>query len=337
VDFRASRDDVRLPEGLPAVLRRVVSRGRPSDDRPRGERQVALSGKGAIETVEDAGRFEDRAGADVVAEDLRGMRRGAGHAEDPVRRAAARRDGFSGAAGAVLESDCRLAAGSEVDEVLPRVGQRLARLLLVPGEDHGEVHPVERSRVLQGAEREERDDVSALHVDDARSARPPAGKSFESLERAVLLEHRVEMADEQDGPSGARVLGDEMAGPGERRAVDPPRAKSETVELVPEDRADLADTGEIHRPAVDGDDPLQEPLRGVPPGLDRPDDPPFGRGERVRRGGEREGAEREDDDPRHSWHGARSLSQGRDRRGYRCACRALEGWAILRESGEGGL
>ena len=66
-------------------------------------------------------------------------------------------------------------------------------------------------------------------------ARGPLVDALELLERAVRLEHRVEMADEQDARPGARMLGDEMAGALERRAVDPARREAERVELGAED------------------------------------------------------------------------------------------------------
>ena len=63
---------------------------------------------------------------------------------------------------------------------------------------------------------------------------------LELLERAVGLEHGVEVADEQDVRPGPGMVGDEVAGAVQRRAVDPARLEPERVELGAEHVADGA-------------------------------------------------------------------------------------------------
>ena len=67
--------------------------------------------------------------------------------------------------------------------------------------------------------------------------------TLELLERTVGFEHGVEMSDEQDARSGARMIGDEMSRALERGAVDPPRVEPERVELGAEHASDLAHAG----------------------------------------------------------------------------------------------
>ena len=88
-----------------------------------------------------------------------------------------------------------------------------------------------RAGRLQRLQRLDDDDVAALHVDDAGAARVRLVDPLELLERAVRFEHRVEMADQQDLRSRPGMLGDEVPGALERRAVDPPRLEAERVEL----------------------------------------------------------------------------------------------------------
>ena len=54
--------------------------------------------------------------------------------------------------------------------------------------------------------------TAALHVDDAGAAGLRVAEALHLLERAVGFEHRVEMADEEDLGSRARVLRDQVPG-----------------------------------------------------------------------------------------------------------------------------
>ena len=64
------------------------------------------------------------------------------------------------------------------------------------------------------------------------------------------------MPDEQQFRTGPRVLGDEVAGTMKRSAIYPSRGEAERVQLDAQHVGDSADTGEVHRPAVDVDDAL---------------------------------------------------------------------------------
>ena len=107
-------------------------------------------------------------------------------------------------------------------------------------------------------ERVQDDDVAALHVDDARAARRRIVQPLEALKRTARLEHRIEVPDEEYLGSGPRMLGDQVAGAMERRAVDPASREAERVELRPEHVADLTHAGEVHRAAVDVHDALEQ-------------------------------------------------------------------------------
>ena len=81
---------------------------------------------------------------------------------------------------------------------------------------------------------------------------------LERLERAVALEHRVEVADEDDARSLARMVGDQVPGALEAAAVDPRRLEPERVELLAEQIPDGAHAREVVRAAVDVDGLLEQ-------------------------------------------------------------------------------
>src|SRR5262249_31358946 len=99
---------------------------------------------------------------------------------------------------------------------------------------------------------------------------------LEFLEWAVLLEHGVEMGDEQHALALARrmpgTLGDEVAGATETAAVDPAGLEAERLELRTQDVRHCAYAGEVHRAAIDVDDLFHRPHRGCLPGLPVSDD-----------------------------------------------------------------
>ncbi len=69
-------------------------------------------------------------------------------------------------------------------------------------------------------------------------ARLPA--RVEALERAVGLEHRVEMADQEDVAAAAAMGGDDMAGAAGLAHVDPAHLEAERLELGAHHLADRA-------------------------------------------------------------------------------------------------
>ena len=148
---------------------------------------------------------------------------------------------------------------AELDQVAARDVERTAGALLVAGEDDADRDVVERAGLVQRLERLDDDDVAALHVGDARAARDIA-VAFEGLERAVLLEDRVQMTDQEE-PLAARAhpLGDEVAGPLEReRHRHPPHVEAQRFQLGGEEVGDGAYAARVHRAAVDVDQALEQ-------------------------------------------------------------------------------
>ena len=66
------------------------------------------------------------------------------------------------------------------------------------------------------------------------------------------------MADQEEVWSRSRMLGDEMAGTLEQRAIDPSRREPEPIEFFAEPPADGADAGKVLCAAVDVDDVLEQ-------------------------------------------------------------------------------
>ena len=173
--------------------------------------------------------FVDGAVADVVAKDLRRVRRRAGDAHLPARRPAPRGDGELRIAGTVLESD-RESAPLRPRPRAPRAPALSGSpgVLLVAGHDDDDVH---RRRAAPVA-------CSALSAETMTTSPPfmsmmPGPRAvllveaLELLERAVLLEHRVEMTDQQDarsrcrGCSATRCPARLNAAPSTQRVVNP--------------------------------------------------------------------------------------------------------------------
>jgi hypothetical protein len=72
------------------------------------------------------------------------------------------------------------------------------------------------------------------------------------------------MANQKNSLARSRSLGDKVAGSSEGSSIDPPRFKPESIELRAQDVANLPHSCEIHRAAVDVDEPLEqsEAIRG---------------------------------------------------------------------------
>jgi hypothetical protein len=106
--------------------------------------------------------------------------------------------------------------------------------LLIAGQHDLQPQAVEHARCPQGAQRLEDDDVPALHVDHPRPAGSRVVQPLEALERTVLLEHGVEVPDQQDAGSQRATHRHEVPRALELRAVHPPRGESQRIELGPE-------------------------------------------------------------------------------------------------------
>ena len=186
------------------------------------------------------------------------MRRRAFYAEFPARRSSPCRHRELRIAGTILESDREIDALRRRQERFPRRAQRISGVLLVARHDDDDVHALQYAGCLKRLERANHDDVATFHVDDTGTARGALVYTLELLKRTVLFKHRVEVSDEQDARSRARMIGDEMSRALERGAVDPSRAEPERIELGTERAPDFSDALEILRAAVDVDDTLEQ-------------------------------------------------------------------------------
>ena len=151
-----------------------------------------------------------------------------------------------GCAVAILEANRHLRTFRGGYQRLPRHRLRIARRLLVAGHHHCHVHRLQRAGGLQRPQRLHHDDVAALHVQHTGPLRRGRAEPLELLERAVRLEHGVEVTDQQHARTGAGMVRHEMAGPLERRAVDPAGLEPERLELRREQPADLAHAVQVH-------------------------------------------------------------------------------------------
>ena len=259
---RAFGNDVVLAERRSARLHRVEL-GLRAPDHERGiERQVRLPGQRLAKGVEDSRGLEDRAVADVGAEDLRRVRRLAGDRQGPGRRPATADDGAPRIAGAVLEADGDIDAFRRLDERRARHVLRVAGRFFVAGHDDGHVHAVERSGGAAAPS-----SVWTMMTSPPFMSMMPGPRRLtvveplELLERTVGLEHGVEMANEENPPPRPRTVGDEVSRAIERRPVDPPRREPQRLELGGEELADLANAGMVLRPAVDVDRAFEQRQR----------------------------------------------------------------------------
>jgi glutamate carboxypeptidase len=130
--------------------------------------------------------------------------------------------------------------------------------------------PLEGPDARQRLQSVEDHHVAALHVGDA-GASSLAPHPAERLERAVGLEDRIEVADDEEAlPARPPTLGEEVS-----RSIhlgghlDPTRLEAEGLQIGLQDLADPADAGLVHRAAVDVDQALQKEdgLLGVAAGL----------------------------------------------------------------------
>ena len=219
----------------------------------------------------------------------------AGDGELPRGGAASRDDSMRGIAVAILESDGEAGASRCGDERLACFAERQARVLFIAGHDHDDVHRLQLSRGMKGLEGLDDDDVAALHVDDPRPARGMRVEALELLERAIRLEHRVEMSDQQNPRSGSGMIRDEMAAALDLALIDPERLEADGVQLRAKDPAHLPHTGGVMSTTVDIDDALEQRKAFVVVNVDRFHERSLRSGEACcgRSGGKRRDEQRE--------------------------------------------
>ena len=98
----------------------------PAEDEPRVEREMLLPCQLLAKRVQYASRLEHRAEADVVPENLRGVRRCAGDVQRPARGAPPADDGVLRVPVTILEADRRVSTFGSRHEGLARDGLRIA-------------------------------------------------------------------------------------------------------------------------------------------------------------------------------------------------------------------
>ena len=202
---------------------------------------------GHLDTVLPAGEFRiengraygsgtnDMKGGNLVL--LHALR--ALHLERPAGETAAGHR--AGVADGGLEREGRVAARGEIVEVAAADGHRLARVLLVAGEDDRDAGVLERASGVQRAQGVQNHEVAALHVVRARAV----GAAVLDAEVAGGQDG-VEVADEQQAPAlGAAALGHDMARAlrlGNRR---PARGETELGKLGLEPGAEFSHAGVV--------------------------------------------------------------------------------------------
>ena len=99
---------------------------RPAEDESRVEREMLLPCQLLAKRIQYASRLEHRAEADVVPENLRGVRRCAGDVQRPARGAPPADDGVLRLPVTILEADGRVSTFGSRHEGLARDGLRIA-------------------------------------------------------------------------------------------------------------------------------------------------------------------------------------------------------------------
>ena len=196
----------------------------------------------------------------------------AGHRHRPAAGAAPRdRAHLDRAIGTVvprevfeIERDVGLSAFG--DEVAARNGQRVAGILLVAGQENRDVGILERSGGLHGAKRGDDHRDPAFVVAGARAERAVGAVGGPALERRIGLEHGIEVRDQEQplAVPAAGVPGDQMARAPGRFHVDPLGLEAERGKLGLDQPPHRLDPGEVHRPAVLVDPPLEQGQRSAP-------------------------------------------------------------------------
>ena len=159
--------------------------------------------------------------------------------------------------GQVLELQRVVGHASGFDQIAPRDRQRRPRPFLIAGQYDGEIGFGQRSRRLHGPHRRDDHHHTALVVADAGAGRPRA-LADKGLKRALHLEHRVQMPDQQDVAPPTCMRGDQMAGPPGLAHVDPADLEPQRLQLGPDHVADDLHPGRVQRPAVLVHQPLQQ-------------------------------------------------------------------------------
>jgi hypothetical protein len=244
-----------------ADARLVERRGGTAQHQADVEGKVRLGQLGA-EGGEDAGQLVDRPVAGFGAEDAAGMARLAGRAELPGGGAAA---GDRPHVATVLdrqplEVEGDVGALRRLHEVAAGDGDRIAGILLVAGEHDLDIGRPQRPGRVHRPQGGDHHRHAALVVADSRPFDRVGILAGEALERRIGLEHRVEMADQQQPPAAAVAAmdGDDMPGAAGLRHRHPLHLEAERLELGAHHPPDRFDPGEVERAAVLVDQPLEQ-------------------------------------------------------------------------------
>ncbi len=191
-----------------------------------------------------------------------------------------------------FEVECDVGPAARLDHRPARDFDRVARIFLVAGQEHGDVGVLERARGLHCAKRGEDYRDPALVVDHARPFRDLGASAHPALERRVRLEHGVVMGDQEHAlaPAIALVARDQVARPVRGLHVEPLDLEAQRFELGADHARDRLDPGEVHRPAVLVHPLLEQADRAFLLGIDSLDHLLLGAGELGRGGrGDEEG------------------------------------------------
>lgn len=171
------------------------------------------------------------------------------------------------------------------NQVAARKSDGNAIILLVAGQHDLNVRALQRSGGVHGAERGDHHRHPALVVAGA-GADAFIAAPFPALEGAVRLEHRVEMADEEQALAAAIALvrGDDMPGTAGFAHVDPLDLETEWLQLGPKHLGNPGHAPKVQRTAVLVDPLLQHRERPLLLGVDVPDHPRLGRRQLGRSG-----------------------------------------------------
>ena len=169
--------------------------------------------------------------------------------------------------GEILEFQREIGGASRLDQVAAGDGERGAGPLLVAGEDEGDVGGAQRPRRMHGAQGGDDHHKAAFVVADA-GAGGAVAVAGEGLERAVGLEHRIEMADQEDVAAAPPMGGDEMAGAPGLGHLDPAHGEAERLQLLAHHPADGAHALEVQRAAVPVHQPFEQGDRAAALAID---------------------------------------------------------------------
>ena len=290
-------DDVGLARGGGVGLIGGKGRARPARDQSDVKGEVGFGQFGA-ERGDDPRERIDRAVARAAREHPAAVAAARGDGDRPVGRRTPRDRAHVEAAIARESFEIERGVGALAcrDQIGAGQRQRLARILLVAGENDFDVGARQCPRGLHRTQRRDHHHVAALVVADPGPAHVRRIEHHVFLKRRIGLEHRVEVPDQQQplAPRGTAMDRDQVARAPGLRHRDPAHGKAQRLELGPQHLIHRAHPGRIARPAVLIDHPLKQRERASLFGIDRSEHDLLARGRRRGVGRSWDEAERGD-------------------------------------------